>query len=46
MKPYLEAACEKEELEREIGETDGEIDRMVYDSYGLSEEEIKVVEEK
>lgn len=35
-------ACE---LQRQIDETDREIDRMVYALYGLSEDEICVVEE-
>ena len=29
---------------REIESTDGAIDRLVYELYGLSEEEIKIVE--
>jgi len=36
---------EKEMLAREIESTDAEIDRLVYELYGLTEEEIKVVEE-
>jgi hypothetical protein len=32
-------------LEREIKATDDEIDRLVYELYGLTEEEIKIVEE-
>ena len=35
---------EKDELAREIKRTDEEIDHLVYDLYGLSEEEIKTVE--
>ncbi len=35
---------EKESLAREIESTDGMIDRLVYELYGLSEEEIKIVE--
>ena len=31
--------------ERRIEATDGEIDALVYELYGLSEEEIKIVEE-
>jgi hypothetical protein len=34
----------KESLQREIESTDGRIDRLVYELYGLSEEEIKIVE--
>jgi fido (protein-threonine AMPylation protein) len=36
--------AEKERLQRRIGNTDQEIDRLVYDLYGLTEEEIKIVE--
>jgi hypothetical protein len=32
-------------LEREIEATDGQIDQLVYELYGLTEEEIKIVEE-
>jgi len=35
---------EKERLEREIASTDNQIDRLVYDLYGLTEDEIKIVE--
>jgi hypothetical protein len=35
---------EKESLQREIESTDGRIDRLVYELYGLSEEEIRIVE--
>ena len=35
---------EKESLQREIESTDKAIDRLVYELYGLSEEEIKIVE--
>jgi hypothetical protein len=35
---------EKESLQREIESTDGRIDRLVYELYGLSEDEIKIVE--
>jgi len=37
---------ENEQLEREIAATDAQIDRLVYDLYGLTEEEIKIVEEE
>ncbi len=33
-------------IKNEIDATDKEIDRMVYELYGLSEEEIKIVKEK
>jgi hypothetical protein len=32
-------------LQRQIDATDGQIDRLVYELYGLSEEEIRIVEE-
>ena len=35
---------EKEMLARQIESTDGAIDRLVYELYGLTEEEIKIVE--
>lgn len=34
----------QEAIEREIKATDEEIDRLVYELYGLTEEEIKIVE--
>ena len=37
---------DKELYERQIGIVDAQIDRLVYDLHGLTEEEIKVVEEK
>ena len=35
---------EKERLQRQIDITDKQIDKLVYELYGLSEEEIKIVE--
>ena len=35
---------EQEHLEREIVATDAQIDRLVYELFGLTEEEIKIVE--
>jgi len=35
---------EQEMLRREIESTDGQIDRLVYSLYGLTEEEVKIVE--
>jgi len=35
---------EKTALERQIAATDAEIDRLVYELYGLTEDEIKIVE--
>ena len=45
-KKYHEAIRErdKELYERQIRIVDKQIDRLVYDLYGLTEEEIKVVE--
>jgi len=37
---------EKERLEQQIKSTDGGIDRLVYELYGLTEEEVKIVEGK
>jgi hypothetical protein len=37
---------EKEMIQREIKSTDGAIDSLVYELYGLTEEEIKIVEGK
>ncbi len=38
-------ADEKTRLEREMKETDGRIDRLVYELYGLTKKEIRIVEE-
>ena len=35
---------DKERLERQIQATDRQIDNLVYELYGLTEEEIKIVE--
>ena len=35
---------EKEMLKREIAATDRQIDALVYELYGLTEEEIRIVE--
>jgi len=35
---------EQEMVKREIESTDGRIDKLVYELYGLNEEEIKIVE--
>jgi hypothetical protein len=37
---------EKTALERQIAATDAEIDKLVYELYGLTEDEIKIVEGK
>ena len=31
-------------IQRQISATDGQIDKLVYELYGLTEEEIKIVE--
>ena len=36
---------EQEALARQIRETDNQIDQLVYELYGLTDEEIKIVEE-
>jgi hypothetical protein len=36
---------EKQAIERQIAATDGQIDRLVYELYGLMAQEIKTVEE-
>lgn len=38
-------AHEKTALQRQIGATDQQIDQLVYELYGLTEEEIRIVEE-
>ncbi len=45
-KKYQDARmeCDKELYERQIRIVDAPIDRMVYELYGLKEEEIRVVE--
>ena len=37
---------EQEMVKREIESTDKSIDRLVYELYGLSEDEVKIVESK
>ena len=41
----VQALGEKARLEREIKQTDAQIDRLVYELYGLTEKEIGIVEE-
>jgi len=43
--PAAKTAHEKTVLQRDIDATDREIDRLVYELYGLMEEEIRIVEE-
>jgi len=45
MDPFLPALEQKEKIETEIEETDRTIDQKVYELYGLSEKEIKIIEE-
>jgi hypothetical protein len=42
--PIAKTPQEKTSLERQITATDAQIDRLVYDLYGLTPEEIKIVE--
>jgi hypothetical protein len=37
---------EKDAIQRQIAATDGQIDGLVYELYGLTEDEIGIVEEK
>ena len=39
------AEASKSQLRRKIEATDRQIDQLVYELYGLTEEEIKIVEE-
>jgi hypothetical protein len=39
------SAAQKEVTQRQIHATDAEIDRLVYELYGLTDDEIKIVEE-
>ena len=39
-----ESPHEQSALDRQISATDTQIDRLVYDLYGLTDEEIKLVE--
>ena len=41
---FLQEAKQALTLKSEIDKTDTEIDRMVYELYGLTDEEIKIVE--
>ncbi|MBU2617486.1 MAG: N-6 DNA methylase [Euryarchaeota archaeon] len=45
MDSFLPALERKKRMEKEIEETDRTIDEMVYELYGLTEEEIKIIEE-
>lgn len=41
----LEEQQKAQVLQNQINQTDAEIDQMVYELYGLTEEEIRIVEE-
>jgi hypothetical protein len=43
--PEAKTDHDKTVIQRQIAATDREIDRLVYELYGLTEEEIKIVEE-
>jgi len=42
--PIAKSAAQKEIIQRQIDATDREIDRLVYDIYGLTKAEIAIVE--
>jgi mannitol-1-phosphate/altronate dehydrogenase len=44
VRPFLDNAQQAAALDRQIEFTDGLIDRIVYRLYGLSEDEVAVVE--
>jgi len=41
---WAETGPDKAAIERQIAATDKQIDRLVYELYGLTEEEIRIVE--
>jgi len=43
---FLEQVAKREQIEKEIDKTDRTIDQMVYELYGLDNEEIAIVEDK
>jgi predicted nucleic acid-binding Zn-ribbon protein len=43
--PTVKNPNDKPSLQREIDATDRQIDQLVYELYGLTDEEIKIVEE-
>ncbi len=45
LESYVETNERAEELESKIEETDALIDEIVYELYGLTDEEIEIVEE-
>ncbi len=44
--PFLVEVAKKEALEREINETDDAIDKKVYELYGITIDEIRIIEEQ
>jgi hypothetical protein len=42
--PKAKTTLEKTSIERQIAATDKQIDQLVYELYGLTEKEIKIVE--
>ena len=40
------SSAEREKIEREIAVTDEKIDEIVYELYGITEEERKIIESK
>jgi hypothetical protein len=42
--PLAKTPSEKTRIERQIASTDSEIDKLVYELYGLTAEEIGIVE--
>jgi hypothetical protein len=42
--PSARTPQEREVLKRHVAAVDGQIDRLVYQLYGLSEEEVRIVE--
>lgn len=46
MSPFLVEVTKKEALEKEINETDDAIDKKVYELYGLTDDEIRIIEEQ
>jgi type II restriction/modification system DNA methylase subunit YeeA len=45
LESYTETKARAEELEAKINQTDDLIDEIVYELYGLTDEEIEIVEE-
>ena len=43
--PKAKTPHERESLQRQIAATDRQIDNLVYELYGLTEEEIRIVQE-